>query len=397
MFLDLDRFKQINDSLGHEAGDRLLLSIAQRLLRAVRESDTVSRLGGDEFVLLLPNLEDAGDAARSARKIVAALATPHRIDGRELHASASLGISLYPDDGRDTDTLLKQADTAMYHAKERGRGTFQFFRADMNAGAAERGWIEDGLRRGIDRHEFLLHYQPTIDLVSGEVTGAEALIRWRHPDRGMVHPAQFVGVAEETGCIVPIGRWVIDEACRQQREWMDAGLRPARVSVNVSALEFRDPGLVDSVYRSLDAHGVDPACLELELTESVLMRHADVAAAHLQALKAIGVRIAIDDFGTGSSSLSDLRRFPIDVLKIDRSFVHDIDRHPTGAPLVRAIINMGKGLNQHVVAEGVETHAQVACLQAEGCGEAQGYYFSAPVDAREFAELLQAGLPGVIH
>jgi diguanylate cyclase (GGDEF)-like protein len=397
LFLDVDRFKHVNDSLGHEAGDRLLMSIAQRLQNAVRGSDTVSRLGGDEFVVLLTGLEEVHDAVRTARKILGTLAEPHQLEGRELRVTASIGVSLFPDDGQDPETLLKHADAAMYHAKQLGRGKYQFFKAAIHAGVSERGWIEHDLHGAVDRNEFTLHYQPKIDLVNGDVTGAEALLRWRHPDRGVVHPSQFVPVAEDCGLIVPIGQWVVNEACRQVREWMDAGLRPTVVSVNLSALEFRDKNLVDYIATTLDAHRLDPRWLELELTESVLMRHAESAAALLRVLKEVGVRIAVDDFGTGYSSLSYLRQFPIDVLKIDRSFVQEIGLQPAGVPIVRAIINMGKGLNQHVIAEGVETEGQLAFLRSEGCVEGQGFYFSAPVTAGDFADLLHAGLPGVIH
>jgi diguanylate cyclase (GGDEF)-like protein len=397
MFLDLDRFKHVNDSLGHEVGDRLLLAVAQRLLNAVRGSDTVSRLGGDEFVLLLPGLEDARDASRSARKILAALSDPYAIDGRQLHVGTSIGVSLYPDDGEDADTLLKHADAAMYHAKQAGRGTYQFFRAEMNAGASQRVRLENDLHRAVERNEWRLYYQPKIDLLTGEVTGAEALIRWQHPERGLLPPSEFVAVAEECGLMVPIGRWVIGEACRQGREWMDAGLRPTTVSVNISAPEFRDRDFAAHLSSTLDAHSLDPRYLELELTETVLMRHAESAAARLRTLKDIGVRIAIDDFGTGYSSLSCLRQFPIDVLKIDRSFLSEISSRPAATPILRAIINMAKGLNQQVIAEGVETQGQLALLRSEGCGEGQGYYFSAAVAAADFAELLHAGLPGAIH
>jgi diguanylate cyclase (GGDEF)-like protein len=393
LFLDLDRFKHVNDSLGHEVGDRLLQSVSRRLQAAVRTSDTISRQGGDEFVLLLSEVVHGSDAARTAQKIVAALAAPHGIDRHELHITASIGVSLYPDDGQDAETLLKNADAAMYHAKARGPNSYQFFRSDMNTRAVERQRIEVDLRRALNRREFVMHYQPKLNLLTGEMTGAEALIRWIHPDRGLVPPMQFVPIAEDSGFIVPIGRWVLGEVCQQARTWIDAGLSPLPVSVNISGLEFRDRDFLENVYDVLGTHRLEPRFLELELTESVLMQHAKSTASVLKALKEIGVQIAIDDFGTGYSSLSYLRQFPIDVLKIDRSFVHEITAHPDRTPIVSAVISMGKGLNHRVIAEGVETRSQLAFLQASGCGEGQGYYFSQPVAADQFTQLLQTGLP----
>jgi diguanylate cyclase (GGDEF)-like protein len=393
LFLDLDRFKHVNDSLGHEVGDKLLQSVSRRLQAAVRTSDTISRQGGDEFVLLLSEVVHGSDAARTAQKIVAALAAPHGIDRHELHITASIGVSLYPDDGQDAETLLKNADAAMYHAKGRGPNSYQFFRSDMNARAVERQRIEVDLRRALNRQEFVLHYQPKLNLVTGAMTGAEALIRWMHPDRGLVPPMQFVPIAEDSGFIVPIGRWVLGEVCQQARTWIDAGLPPMPVSVNISGLEFRDRDFLENVYDVLGTHRLEPRFLELELTESVLMQHAKSTASVLKALKEIGVQIAIDDFGTGYSSLSYLRQFPIDVLKIDRSFVHEITAHPDRTPIVSAVISMGKGLNHRVIAEGVETRSQLAFLQASGCGEGQGYYFSQPVAADQFTKMLQTGLP----
>jgi diguanylate cyclase (GGDEF)-like protein len=393
LFLDLDRFKNVNDSLGHEVGDKLLQSVAKRLSASVRESDTVSRQGGDEFVLLLSEIAHGSDAALAAQKMIAALAEPHTIGNQDLHVSASIGVSLYPEDGRDAETLLKNADTAMYHAKDRGPNSFQFFKPDMNARAVERQRIEADLRRALTRQEFVLHYQPKMNLVTGQMTGAEALIRWVHPDRGMIRPMQFVPIAEDCGFIVPIGRWVLGEACSQARSWIDAGLPPTAVSVNISALEFRDKDFLEHVCDVLKSNRLEPRFLMLELTESVLMQHAKSSASVLKALKDIGVQIAIDDFGTGYSSLSYLRQFPIDVLKIDQSFVHEISANPGRTPIVSAVISMGKGLNHRVIAEGVETRSQLAFLQASGCGEGQGYYFSQPVAADEFARLLETGLP----
>jgi diguanylate cyclase (GGDEF)-like protein len=394
LFLDLDRFKHVNDTQGHEVGDKLLQSIGGRLAAVVRGSDTVSRQGGDEFVLLLTEIAQHDDAALAAQKIIAALAAPHEIGRQEIHITVSIGISLYPADGDDAETLLKHADTAMYHAKDLGRNNYQFFKADMNVRVSERQWIEADLRRALARHEFTLHYQPKMNLMTGEMTGAEALIRWMHPERGLVRPMQFVPIAEDCGFIVPMGRWVLGEACSQARAWMDAGLPPTPVSVNISALEFRDKDFLGNVHAILEANRLDPRYLELELTESVLMQHAKSTASVLQSLKDIGVQIAIDDFGTGYSSLSYLRQFPIDVLKIDQSFVHEITANPDRTPIVSAVISMGKGLNHRVIAEGVETRGQLTFLQASGCGEGQGHYFSEPVAPAEFAKLIETGLPG---
>jgi diguanylate cyclase (GGDEF)-like protein len=389
LFLDLDRFKHVNDSLGHQIGDKLLQSVAERLTSCVRGSDTVSRQGGDEFVLLLSEIEHSQDAALSAQKMIDSLVAPHEIANHDLHVTVSIGLSIYPDDGRDAETLVMNADTAMYHAKDRGRNNYQFFKAEMNARAVERQWIEGDLRRALLRQEFVLHYQPKMDLVTGAMTGAEALIRWAHPDRGLIQPTQFVPIAEDCGLIVPIGQWVLGEACGQARAWMDAGLRPTSVSVNISALEFRDKDFLQNVHAVLEMTGLDPRFLELELTESVLMQHAESTASVLQALKDIGVRIAVDDFGTGYSSLSYLRQFPIDALKVDQSFVHELTADPEGTQIVSAVISMGKGLNHRVIAEGVETQRQLAFLQALGCGEGQGFYFSRPIVPAQFAKLIQ--------
>ena len=399
MFLDLDRFKHINDSLGHAVGDHLLQSVAKRLTAGVRSSDTVCRQGGDEFVILLADIEHAGDAALSAQKILAALTVPHRIDQRELHVTVSIGISIYPQDGQDADTLIKSADTAMYHAKEGGRNNYQFFEPDMNVQAVERHSIEGGLRRALERQEFMLHYQPKINLESGTISGVEALVRWQHPQRGLILPEQFVWIAEDCGLIVPIGAWVLREACRQAQTWQDAGLPPIPVAVNISAVQFRHKDFLESLAGILKDTGLAPRYLELELTESVLMHDADFTTSVLKALKAMGVRLAIDDFGTGYSSLSYLTRFPIDSLKIDQSFLRDIT-HATAdsddAAIVAAVVSMGKSLHQRVIAEGVETREQLAFLQAQGCGEGQGFYFSRPVTAEELAELLRTGVPATL-
>jgi diguanylate cyclase (GGDEF)-like protein/PAS domain S-box-containing protein len=389
LFLDLDRFKRINDSLGHAIGDRLLQSVAERLLACVRSSDTVSRQGGDEFVILLPQVTQPADAAVTAEKILLALSTPYRIDRQDLHLAASIGIVTYPDDGTEPKTLLKHADLAMYRAKDSGRNTYRFFEPDMNGYAADRQSLESGLHRAIDRNGFVLHYQPIVSLESGEFISVEALIRWHHPQRGLVAPAQFVPIAEESGFIAAIGRWVLREACRQSRAWRAAGLPPIRIAINISTVELRDKAFVESVGDILEEHGLLPRDLELELTETFLMRDSNSIVVMLQSLSDLGVRITLDDFGTGYSSLSHLKRFPIDALKIDQSFVHNFAADAGDASIVSAVIAMGKGLQVRVVAEGVETREQLALLRRQGCPEGQGYYFSRPVSAREFSQLLR--------
>jgi len=393
LFLDLDGFKYINDSLGHPVGDKLLQSIAERLADCVRASDTVSRQGGDEFVVLLSEVSHSEDAAISARRMLQAVARPHSIDMHDLHITTSIGVSVYPDDGVDADTLIKNADTAMYQAKENGRQSFQFFKPAMNVRAVERQSIEEGLRRALERREFSLHYQPKINLAAGAISGAEALIRWMHPTRGMVPPAEFIPIAEDCGLILPIGAWVLREACAQARAWMDAGLPVTSMAVNVSAMEFRHEGFLDGLSAILAETGLDPASLELELTESVLMKHAASTATILQTLRERGMRVAVDDFGTGYSSLSYLRKFPVDAVKIDQSFVRQISTAGDDTTIVKAVIGMARGLKLRVIAEGVETLEEVAFLRAYRCEEAQGYYFSRPVPPQQFAMLLRNGMP----
>jgi diguanylate cyclase (GGDEF)-like protein/PAS domain S-box-containing protein len=385
LFLDVDHFKRINDSFGHSLGDELLRSIGREVTMCVRSSDTVSRHGGDEFVVVLSELEHAEDAAEGARKIIAALTRPHHLAGQELHITVSIGISIYPDDGGDAETLLKCADMALYHAKDQGRDGYRFFESHLNARAVERQSIEAGLRSALDKREFELLYQPRMNLKTGAVSGAEALIRWHRPDWGLVEPAQFVTIAEDCGLISPIGRWVVHEACRQAREWQDGGLRPIPVSVNVSAVEFRSRIFLETIVDILKETDLDPRYLELELTENVLMADVDATKSVLHALKPLGVRLAIDDFGTGWSSLSYLRHFPVDTLKIDKSFVRAITSYSNGAPIISAVIRMARSLKLQVVAEGVETLDQLAFLEAENCGEGQGDYFSRPVAAAQFA------------
>jgi len=391
MFLDLDRFKTINDSLGHSIGDRLLQSIALRLVACVRNSDTVSRQGGDEFVLLLPSIDHASDAALCAQKILEAFKLPHLIDQHNLHISVSIGVSIYPVDGLDAETLIKNADTAMYHAKESGREVFRFFKQEMHDRAVQRQSIEAGLRLALERHEFVLHYQPKVNLKTGAIAGCEALIRWQHPERGLLWPEQFVSIAEDCGLILPIGRWVLKEACLQAQAWRQAGLPAFAVAVNISALELRSTDFLENTRITLAQTGMEPRYLELELTESVLMQDAESSNSALIALHTLGAKLALDDFGTGYSSLSYLSRFPIDTLKIDQSFVNHITSNKDDASIVCSVVSLGKSLNKRVVAEGVESQEQYAFLLAQECDEGQGFYLSRPVAAAQMTALLQSG------
>jgi diguanylate cyclase (GGDEF)-like protein/PAS domain S-box-containing protein len=397
LFLDLDGFKHINDSLGHSIGDRVLQSVAKRLVGSVRDSDTVSRQGGDEFIVLLSEVEGLESAATTVKRLLQVGTEPHAIDQHDLHVSACIGVSIYPDDGLDVETLIKNADTAMYQAKENGRQSYQFFKPAMNVRAVERQSIEGSLRRALERQEFAVHYQPKINLSTGEISGAEALLRWTHPTRGIVSPAQFIPVAEDCGLILPIGNWVLREACKQARTWMEAGLPLGAMGVNISAVEFRNEGFLDGVFAILKDTGLDPKFLELELTESVLMKHPESTASILQALRAEGVRVAVDDFGTGYSSLSYLQKFSIDALKIDQSFVRRITTAPDETTIVTAVISMARSLKLRVVAEGVETVKELEFLQAHQCDEAQGYYFSRPVPPEPFAQLLETGISETLH
>jgi len=390
--LDLDGFKHINNSLGHTIGDHLLKSVGKRLVACLRGSDTVSRQGGDEFVVLLSDVEGPLGSVLAVGRMLEAVAEAHSIDHHDLHITSSVGISVYPDDGLDAETLIKNADTAMYQAKESGPQSHQFFKSAMNVRAVARQSIEEALRRALERKEFTLQYQPKLDLVTGKITGAEALLRWTHPTRGPVSPAEFIPVAEDCGLILGIGQWVLRESCEQARVWVDAGLPPATMAVNLSAVQFRNENFLRDVFTTLKDTGLDPGTLELELTESVLMKHAESAESILKALRAKGIKIAVDDFGTGYSSLSYLRRFRVDALKIDQSFIRQITTIPDETAIVTAIISMGRSLKLRVVAEGVETQEQLAFLKAHQCAEAQGYYFSPPVPPHQFAELLKHGL-----
>ncbi len=393
LFLDLDGFKHINDSLGHPTGDKLLQSVAARLVECVRASDTVSRQGGDEFVMLLSEVADSEDAAITAKRMLQAVSQPHSIDQHDLHITTSIGVSVYPQDGLDADTLIQNADTAMYQAKESGRQSFQFFKPAMNARAVERQSIEESLRRALERREFTLHYQPKVNLKTGAIIGAEALLRWTHPTRGSVSPMDFIPVAEDCGLILPIGAWVLREACVQARTWIEVGLPPISMAVNVSAIEFRHEKFLEGLFAILEQTGFDPRSLELELTESVLMKHAASTAKILRSLRESGIGVAVDDFGTGYSSLSYLQKFPVDAVKIDQSFVRQISTAGEDTTIVKAVIGMARGLKLRVIAEGVETLEEVAFLRAYRCEEAQGYYFSRPVPAQQFAMLLKNGIP----
>jgi len=397
LFLDVDRFKHINDSLGHGMGDKLLLSVATRLLACVRVSDTVSRQGGDEFLVLLPDIEHPQDAAHFAKKILTALALPHRIDAQDLHVTMSIGIGVYPDDGRDLDTVIKSSDTAMYNAKENGRNNYQFFTQDMNTRVVERLCTEASLRGALERGEFSLHYQPKINLKTGALTGTEALIRWLHPIRGTIPPEQFISIAEDCGLITPIGNWVLREACRQAKAWVDAGVEAMPVAVNISAVQFRHKGFLEDVRDILTETGLEPGCLELELTESVLMPDAKSTGSTLRALKTLGVQLSVDDFGTGYSSLSYLTQFPIDTLKIDQSFVHKMLLNANDASVISAVISMGRDLNQRVIAEGVETEEQLRFLQARQCNEGQGFYFCHPLNVEDFAKFVRTRASPELH
>jgi diguanylate cyclase (GGDEF)-like protein/PAS domain S-box-containing protein len=392
MFIDLDTFKKVNDSLGHIVGDKLLQSVAGRLTACVRRSDTVARIGGDEFVILLSQVERAEDAALIARNILRSLGAPHLIDGLSLDVSASIGIGSYPADGENAEALTKCADNAMYQAKKCGRNNYKYFQQDMHARLAERHSLESDLRCALGRQQFLLYYQPKIDLQTGKITGMEALLRWLHPDRGMISPVQFIPIAEDCGLILSVGRWVLQEACRQARAWNNEGLRDIPMAVNVSALEFGARDFLSAVRAALIATGIEPQNLELELTESVLMADAEAAVCTLGALKAMGVRLAIDDFGTGYSSFTYLRRFPTDTLKIHQSFVQEIAADPRDAAIVSSMVDIGKALKQRIVAEGIETRDQLSFLQRHRCDEGQGYYFSHPVTAEQAGKLLKSGV-----
>ncbi|WP_460840772.1 EAL domain-containing protein [Noviherbaspirillum agri] len=397
LFLDLDNFKRVNDSLGHDVGDQLLVRMVERLQRCIRDSDTISRQGGDEFVIMLGDVSDSGTPSRIAQSILDAAADPFEIGNHTLSTSFSIGISLYPSDGTDFDTLLKHADAALYHAKDNGRDTYHFFAATMNVDALARMQLHSNLRKAVKNQEFLLHYQPQIDITTGGIVGAEALVRWQRPDEGLVAPGRFIPLAEENGLIAQIGEWVLNEACRQAKTWIDSGMSPLVVAVNLSTQQFRRGDIVETVARALDRSGLPPAHLDLELTESVLLQETGAVMDTLHKLKKLGVHLSIDDFGTGYSSLSYLKRLAVDKLKIDQSFVRDLADDADDAAIVKAVIQLGQALQLRVIAEGVETPEQLAFLRGYGCHEAQGYLITRPLPAAEFAAFATSLFTGRTH
>lgn len=394
MFLDLDRFKQVNDMMGHAKGDALLKHVAGKLLRCLRDTDTVARLGGDEFAILLPRFSHLEDIAKTAQKIISCLDHAWKIDEQEFHITASLGIALYPSDGDDPETLLKHADTAMYRAKDRGRNNYQLYTPAMNTRITERLKMENDLRHALQRGEFRVFYQPQVNFKTGKVVGIEALVRWQHPERGLIPPAEFIPMAEETGLIVPMGEWVLLQACTANMAWQKQGFTPTKVSVNISACQFGQRNLTGTVARILKTTGLEPKWLELEITESALMKDVDSAIKILNDLTNMGVNISIDDFGTGYSSLAYLKRFPIHTLKIDRSFIKDVATDAGDAAIVSTVISMAQNLNLKVIAEGVETEEQLSFLEQRQCNEVQGFLFSRPVPPEDLEELLKKGFFG---
>src|ERR1700733_2759805 len=393
LFLDLDTFKNINDSLGHSLGDLLLQEVAERLKTWGRKQDTVARVGGDEFLIVLTELKDITDAAVAAERLLDGIIGEYSIRGHSLNITCSLGISIFPEHGADAETLIKNADAAMYSVKENGRNNFRFFTEEMNAQVVERLTLENPLRQALAKGELFLMYQPQMDIATGRIVGLEALLRWQHPDLGLVPPDRFIRIAEKSGLILPIGEWVLRVACSQARKWQDEGLPAVTVAVNVSAVQFRQEGFCELIQRLLYETGLAPQYLELELTESLLLADADVTLSVLKELKSMGVRLAIDDFGTGYSSFSYLRQFRVSKLKIDRSFIRDVAVNPDDAAITTAIISMAKSLNLKVIAEGVENEAQMAFLRAHQCDEIQGYYFSKPLPLDEVADKLRGNAP----
>jgi diguanylate cyclase (GGDEF)-like protein len=389
LFLDLDQFRRVNDSLGHRVGDQLLRIVAWRLSIGLQARDTVSRLSGDEFVIVLADVSGREAAAGIAQEVLERLAAPVELqDGHRIHITASLGISLFPDDGKDMETLLQHAETAMYEVKERGRGFYRFFKPEMSQQAVERHQIENNIQQALANHEFQLHYQPQIEIGSGRIVGAEALIRWQRPNGVVMAPGKFIPIAEECGLVSAIGEWVLQEACRQNMAWQQAGLPAIPVAVNVSAAQFQRDDFLDVVRGALGKSGLDPRHLEVEVTEGVIMHAAEETIVRLQALKAMGIQLSVDDFGTGYSSLAYLKRFPVDRLKIDQAFVHDLATGRDDQAIARAIINLAQNLQLEVIAEGVETKVQCDFLKANGCDRMQGYLFSKPLPPDDFARLI---------
>jgi len=378
-FLDLDRFKMVNDTLGHDIGDALLQGIAKRLSTCVRATDTVARLGGDEFTLIVSDIETPQDAALVAEKIMAALEPPLDLGGQEVATSPSIGIALYPEDGQGVQELMKRADTAMYKAKEGGRNGYRFFKSGMHSITADHLSLEADLRHAVERRELEVFYQPKFDVAGSRLTSFEALVRWHHPKKGLLMPDKFISLAEQTGLIISLGEWVLREACAQMKRWIDEGVADVKMAVNISARQFQLPDLAERVAAILAETGLPGSALEIEITESAIMTDVQQTVALLQELKQMGLSISVDDFGTGYSSLNYLRRFPIDTLKIDRTFVSDIGNTPAGAAIVSAIIRLAQGLQLESIAEGVETQEQLSFLQAEQCGGIQGYFFSPPL------------------
>lgn len=389
MFLDLDSFKLINDTLGHSIGDDLLKMVAERLTTALRDVDTIARMGGDEFTVIMTGLSGVEDAASIARRALQAFSTPFQLGSHELYVTPSIGISLFPSDGLDAETLVRNADAAMYRAKEEGRNNYQIYTEALNAAAVERVTLERNLRRALERNEFVLYYQPRLSIKTRQVLGVEALVRWRHPELGLIPPAQFIPLAEDTGLIVPISEWVLQTACRQNKAWQDAGLLSVDVAVNISPRQFHQDDLRSTVESALFTSGLESQYLGLELTETTLMQNPETAAEILRELKDMGVKLAIDDFGTGYSSLSHLKKFPIDSVKIDQSFVREITISPDDAAIAGAVVAMAHSMNLRVTAEGVETLEQLEFLKSLNCDEMQGYFIGRPMPAEDVEVLLR--------
>ncbi|MDH5765981.1 MAG: EAL domain-containing protein, partial [Gammaproteobacteria bacterium] len=390
LFLDLDMFKNINDSLGHVFGDRLLREVTSRLSEHVRNKDTIARLGGDEFIIILGGLDDRSYAGHFAENILSQFMKEFVVDDNEIHVGASIGISIYPDDGKDVETMLRNADTAMYRAKSEGRNNYQFYTSELTSDVSHRLSMEHYLRHALEKNELLIHYQPQYSLLTGGIVAAEALLRWQHPEYGLILPDTFIPIMEETGLIVPIGEWVIDAACKQLASWEQSGCPPLRMAINLSARQFWKPGFASIVHGILMKHGIDPRRLDLELTESIIMRDNQVTIDTLNDFHKMGVELSIDDFGTGYSSLSYLKRFPINRLKIDKTFVHDIVTDDSDADMINSIVALGHCMNLSVLAEGVETEGQLQFLKKIGCDEVQGYYYSKPLAAEDFLKLCKA-------
>jgi diguanylate cyclase (GGDEF)-like protein len=396
MFLDLDRFKSINDTLGHSIGDQLLQGVAKRLKSILRQEDTFARWGGDEFIVLLPHLGESREAGCTAEQILTEFEQPFYIDSHELYISPSIGIAVFPVDGEDGETLVKHADTALYQAKQAGRNNFQFFDRALASSTPKILNLEKRLRQALEARQFILYYQPQIDLKTGKITGVEALLRWQDPGMGLVSPQIFMPVVEESGLIVPIGEWVLRAACLQNKQWQDQGLAPITVAVNLSARQLRQPNLTAMIAKTLNETGLDPHYLELEITETTAVQDVELTKTVLEEIQRMGIKLSMDDFGTGYSSLSYLQQLPLDSLKIDRSFITDLGSNPKDAQIVRAIISMAHGLKLNVIAEGVETVEQLQFLQGLNCQEGQGYFFNRPLNPADAAVVLQEGQKSLV-